>query len=111
VSDMRQVEDAKLRELERIVMAELGRPHVVVQWRKLVRDEHGVPLKDSGPVLNAVKELRVIGERRARLFGVDAPLRKVLSVITEDVVQKEIDRIASLADSIEAEFSAEEADR
>lgn len=61
------------------VVEVMGRRHLVVQNGKVVREWHdgepGEPLEDSGPVLAAIDRLLKIEERRAKLLGLDAPVK------------------------------------
>jgi hypothetical protein len=69
--DYRELENAKLDDLERTVNAVLATNHVVVsQGGKIVTDE-GVKLTDDGPILQAVNSKLRIMERRARLNNLD----------------------------------------
>ena len=70
--------------------------HVVTQAGRIVTDADGRPLVDHGPVLAAIDRLLKIQERRAKLMGLDAPIRQ--EVITLDQIDREIERlIAELA--------------
>lgn len=78
-------EELRARELSDLdairdrVLDVMNRRHVIVQNGKIVRDwvdgEPGEPLEDSGPVLAAADRLLKISERRARLLGLDAPVK------------------------------------
>lgn len=63
------------------------------------RDNRTVPR--SGACLAALRELRQIGERKGAAPRPRAPQRKILNVVTDDTVQREIERIAALADQVE----------
>jgi hypothetical protein len=81
-----------LNEMSRAVWAVLRRDHVIVsQGRVVTRD--GKPVPDDGPILAAIDRLLKIQERRARLLGLDAPLKSRIGVITEDMVDAEIRRL------------------
>jgi hypothetical protein len=73
--EVRQVELAKLDELELDFRRVKNTEHVKVAGGTIVRDENGVPLIDDSPVLAAGDRLLKIQERRARLLGIDAPER------------------------------------
>jgi len=72
---LRAVELERLDTLEREVWTVLRRRHVTVSGGKLVADEDGIPLQDDGPTLAAVDRLVRIAERRARLLGLDSPVK------------------------------------
>lgn len=90
VDEYRAVMDAQLDEMHRAVLRVLETTHlkvnngVVVYYSEL--DEKGNPtgperaLKDDAPVLAAVDRMLKIQERRAKLFGLDAPTQVVAEV-------------------------------
>lgn len=45
---------------------------------------------DDGPRLAAVNTIRALLERRARIFGYDAPAKSRVEVITADMVEAQI---------------------
>ncbi len=75
VEDLRQIEGERLENL----------------W--LVACEIALNGSNSDRQLRAVDRCLAIMERKARLFGLDAPTRNVVSVITEDVIDTEIARL------------------
>ena len=114
-------EHAKALDLERIdrliekAWEIMLRDHVTVSQGRVVgrvigveRDESGAPLHDGdgkpvliyedilddGPALAAIREIRGLLERRAKITGYDAPVRSRVEVITEDAVDAEIERLA-----------------
>ncbi len=54
------------------------------------------PLRDRAPVLAAIDRLLKIEERRAKLLGLDAPVRAEL--ITIDAIEAEVARLAAELD-------------
>lgn len=74
VNEYRVQMDLQLDELERRVQAVLDARHLVFYQGEAVTHDGNVVV-DDGPVLAAVRELRAIQERRARLWGTDAPVR------------------------------------
>lgn len=77
---LREVELERLEAMEREVWAVLRRRHVTVSGGKIVYDEpvdgeDPQPLVDDGPVLAAVDRLNRISERRAKLLGLDSPVK------------------------------------
>lgn len=122
-----QVEEARRLDLERIdrliahCWAVMEREHVTVSQGRIVgkrvgweRDEatgellfdgDGAPipvfedLLDDGPGMTAVREIRGLLERRARMTGYDAPARARIEVVDDDVAR-------ALADEMEREIAA-----
>jgi hypothetical protein len=73
---------------------------------EILRDGEGVPIPlyedilDDGPALAAIREIRGLLERRAKIAGYDAPVRSRVEVITEDAVDAELARLeAELAEN------------
>lgn len=91
VAQARALELARLAAAEREVWQVLRASHIVVQHGKIVRDEDGDPVRDHMPVLAAVDRLERISQRRARLMGLDAPVKVEVS----DEVDAEIARLAA----------------
>jgi hypothetical protein len=60
---------------------------------KLVIGPDGTPLRDPEPVLAAIRELRMLGESRRKLLGLDAPTRQRVEIISEDMIDQEIMRL------------------
>lgn len=73
VSDMRANQNARLE----MVLARLeeiaDRKFVTVSGGEIVRDENGEPMRDSGPELQALRDLRATVEAQAKLNGTAAP--------------------------------------
>lgn len=84
-------EQVRVLELERLDRLEaaanevLERNHVTVSHGKIVAGPDGAPLFDDAPVLQAIDRLLKIQERRARLLGLDAPVKKDVSLTDERV--------------------------
>lgn len=70
----RELELQRLDSLEASARAVLDAAHIVVQHGKVVYDDDG-PLVDHDPALRAVDRLLKIAERRAKLLGLDQPVR------------------------------------
>jgi hypothetical protein len=73
---------------------------------EILRDGEGAPIAlyedilDDGPALAAIREIRGLLERRAKMIGYDAPARSRVEVITEDAVDAELARLeAELAEN------------
>ena len=62
----------------------------------ILRDGDGEPvglyedILDDGPALAAVREIRGLLERRAKIFAYDAPTRKLIEVVTPETVEAHI---------------------
>jgi hypothetical protein len=66
---------------------------VVSNGKVMVNPVTDQPLIDLAPKLAALLQLRQVGESRRKLMGSDAPTRKIVEVITEDVIDAEIRRL------------------
>jgi len=118
---LRQVEGSKLDALERELWKVVDKKHYVAQFGKLVQmlqpvlDDEGLPvtrdngtpvmemqpLEDDAPRMKALSEILKVTARRAALRGLDAPLRKIVEVITEDAVLQEIRRIEAMMEELD----------
>lgn len=115
-----ETEQAKRLDLERIdrliehAWAIMLRDHVTVSqgrvvgkrigWERdddgsIIRDGEGNPVGlyedvlDDGPALAAIRELRGLLERRAKIIGYEAPARARVEVVTSDMIEAEIARL------------------
>jgi hypothetical protein len=113
-------EEARRLDLERVdrliehAWAVLERDHPTVSQGRVVRhftgverDEDGIErldmdgkpipvfedILDDGPALAAIREVRGLLERRARMTGYDAPARSRVEFVTEDVIEAEIRKL------------------
>jgi hypothetical protein len=125
-------EDAKRLDLERIdrlieqAWDVMEREHVAYSNGRVVRrrigtevdeagnerlDADGLPVPayedvlDDGPILSAVDRIRSLLDRRAKIFGYDAPSRSRIEVITEDAVDAEIERLAAEVGDLDRDHS------
>jgi uncharacterized protein (DUF3084 family) len=86
------------RELATLEIAEqaawevLRREHIVIQHGQVVRVNRR-PVADDAPVLQAIDRILKISERRARLLGLDAPVRAKVEVT--DAVDADIERLVA----------------
>lgn len=82
LAEKRQVLQAQLDHLRHMVseLAEMPLPPVHTQSGKLVRGLDGKPLLDQGPKIQAALAATKIGERLAKLLGVDAPVQVDVAV-------------------------------
>lgn len=80
-----------LDRLDREALTVLSHDHVkVTDGGKIVTDDAGQPILDDMPKLRAIDALRRNSESRRRLKGIDAPTRRIIEVVTEDVVDAEL---------------------
>ncbi len=91
-NEQRLLELQKLDEAE----AEIWKVLKMVHWSYTTRGDlvygpDGEPLKDGRIVLEAIDRLMKVAERRAKLMGLDAPMRA--EVLTIDSIDAEISRI------------------
>lgn len=79
VDELRATMDEQLDNLWRAALGVLERKHL--RFHQGVAINHdGEPVFDDTPVLNAVKVLLDVQERRARLWGTDVPVKQELEV-------------------------------
>ncbi len=91
--ELRAIELARLDLALRHAWEVMTRVHITVSQGRVVLDPAtGEPLRDYGPVLAAIDRVIRIGERRAKLLGLDAPTR--IEAITVDQIEAEINRLA-----------------
>lgn len=74
----------RLDAAQTVVLAVLEANHMLVSDGRVVRID-GAPLPDSGPVLAAVREFRMISESRRKLLGLDAPTKTTVTHAASDV--------------------------
>ena len=87
--EVRKVELERLDELSRVAWRVLHARHVHIgRGGDLATDADGEPIIDDGPTLQAIDRLLKIGERRAKLMGLDAPTQ--VQVLTTDQLTQEI---------------------
>lgn len=87
---VRQIELAKLDELEREAWRILEANYYAYTPKGLIKGPEGRYLEDSAPVLAAMDRILKIQERRAKMLGIDAPTRVQ---ITGDLIEQEIARL------------------
>lgn len=93
-NEQRLLELQKLDEAE----AEVWKVLKMVHWSYSSRGDiiygpDGEPMKDGRIILEAVDRLMRIAERRAKLMGLDAPMRA--EILTIDSIDEEISRLES----------------
>ncbi len=92
--EMRMMELRSLDELEWIAWQTLKTSHVVVSQGRVVLDEDtGLAVTDDRYTLETIDRILKIKERRAKLMGLDAPIRR--EVITMDSIESEIKKLES----------------
>lgn len=85
------------RQLYRIIAAD----HYVLHQGSIVKDDEGRPIKDDGPVLAALAQLRALEEQQARLEGTNA--RDKIEIAFDRRVDEES---ADVVEAILAGFAA-----
>lgn len=67
---------------------------------EILRDGEGTPIGlyedvlDDAPATAAIREIRALLERRAKIIGYDAPVRSRIEVVPEDVIDAELAELA-----------------
>lgn len=67
---------------------------------EILRDGEGAPIGlyedvlDDAPATAAIREIRALLERRAKIIGYDAPVRSRIEVVPEDVIDAELAELA-----------------
>lgn len=85
-AEYRQVMDAQLDELMRRAVAVMDSKHFAISHGQIIYEpgtefgEDGKPLIDDGPVLSAIDRVLKIQQRRAALWGLDAPAQQRIQV-------------------------------
>lgn len=102
----RQAELMKLDHLSVAAMRVLHRTHYhVAPNGRIVEDPGGGPLVDDGPNLAAMDRLIRIGDRRAKLLGLDQPQR--LEVLTIDAIDAQISALTEQLAALGSEAGAD----
>lgn len=83
--DLRALELTRLDALYVAATEVLEREHITVSNGRIVSGTDGEPILDDAPVLQAIDRLLKIQERRSRLLGLDAPIKKDVSLTDERV--------------------------
>ena len=106
VDNYRQLMLAELEAVKARVLEIFYADHVHVADGKVVRDK-GRAVFDRGPNLAAAREFRQLTERISKLIGADAPTRKVVEVLTNDVVDQAIAQELAAMEALDAGRSAD----
>ena len=108
----REIEAEKLNALEAPLLDGLTRPRPLVAWGRIVTDpSSGDPILERGVNLAIVDRLLRIANRRAALQGIDMPRLRETELVTSEMLDAEIQKIARQADKIEADTAADEIER
>lgn len=91
----------RLNDIRRQLYRVISTDHFVLHQGVVVRDEEGRPLRDNGPVLAALGQLRALEEQQARLEGTNA--REKIDIALERRVD---DEATDVVEAILAGFSA-----
>lgn len=80
VTEYRAEQAERLDEMLRAAYAVLARQHIALSGGNVVIDiTTGERVLDDGPKLAAIKTILAIEERRARLFGLDTPVKQLIA--------------------------------
>lgn len=82
-NDLRALELTRLDALTAAANEVLEREHITVSNGRIVSRDDGTPILDDAPVLQAIDRLLKIQERRSRLLGLDAPVKRDISLTDE----------------------------
>lgn len=83
--ELRALELTRLDTLYVAATEVLEREHITVSNGRVVSASNGAPLVDDAPVLQAIDRLLKIQERRSKLLGLDAPVKRDVSLTDERV--------------------------
>lgn len=91
----RQLQLARLLEMEKVVWEVIRTTHFATGFGSglvylITEDGKKTPVLDDGPKLAAVDRLLKIEAQRTQLIGTAAPQRRIVEVISEDVVARAI---------------------
>ncbi len=103
VEQLREIENLKLLAVERGLWQVIRTTHYAHCARGLVTDEDGNRFEDTAPKIQAYRALVQVYTRRARLLGLDAPVRLIIE--DEDTIDAEIEAWLSERDRISKSFS------
>lgn len=84
-----------LDQLSEQAWAVLDDPGPVISSGRVIKDAAGEPLPDRRLLLEALRVLVMVDERRAKLCGLDAPRRQAIQVVTDEVLDTEIARLTA----------------
>jgi hypothetical protein len=103
--ELRRIQLEQLDYMTDRVLAVMERDHLVVsQGGKIVMGLDGKPLIDDAPVLRASYQLGLIQQRRAKLQGLDAPIKHevTLDYLDAQIAETTAELAAEIADGTEA---------
>jgi hypothetical protein len=80
--------------------------HIMVSHGKIICDENGIPLRDHGPTLAALREARATLESFRRMMGLDQPVK--VDATVHQVTQQDIE-LAELVREAQAKNAVTEA--
>jgi hypothetical protein len=88
------VEAVRLDAMEQAAWEVLRRDHIVIQHGQVVRINRK-PVKDDGPILDAIDRLVRISARRAKMLGLDAPVKVEVSDERRAAIRAVAERLAA----------------
>ena len=83
----------RLDVLWRTAITIMASKHIVSQNGRVVRDDRGEPIEDPGPRLAAIDRALRAMDRRAKLLGLDAPVK--VDTRISDSLDSQIERLAA----------------
>lgn len=89
--EMRRMELAQLEMLQLRLWRMFSLNHILVQQGRVIRDDLDMAIPDHRMTLEVIDRLLKIGERKAKLLGLDAPTKT--EIYTPDGVDAEIKRL------------------
>lgn len=98
IEEAKQIALQKLDVWEQEVLAILHSTHVMVNFGRVVEG-----IEDMGPKLQAIDRLVKIERERRAIIGYNAPNKRVLEVVTEDVFERAIRELNADAARLERE--------
>jgi hypothetical protein len=88
VNELRQIESERLNRVISTAFGIVETSHPVVSHGRVMEG-----LEDTGPILSALALIVRTSESIRKLYGLDAPARQTITVLTEDAVDAELRRL------------------
>lgn len=91
VAEQRAIQQQQIDFMYNEALKVLRHKHIVVNNGVVIIDPHtGEPLLDTEPILRSIQVMLKVQDRRARLFGLDAPSRALVMSANEEAVDRQI---------------------
>ena len=101
---LRKVENEKLDRIEALAWRLLEDNHVAFQHGKVVTLD-GKPIEDTEPIFKGINSVLKVAERRAKLWGLDTPVKTEHVVTTKSPIDASV---MDLVAQMEAQAAAEQ---